>query len=73
MKSSAVATQGGKAGALPRKGSLKASLDAVSGDPDAEDDFASVEELVVKKKGYLQFCGVVNKELRARELLACSC
>jgi hypothetical protein len=51
VKSSDVATQKGKAGALPRKDSLEASLDAVPGDPDAEDDFASLEELVVKKEG----------------------
>jgi hypothetical protein len=46
VKSEAVTTQGKKSGALPHPGFLEASLDAVPGNPDAEDDFASVEELV---------------------------
>jgi hypothetical protein len=41
----------GRPAALPHSDSLEASLDAVPGDPDAEDDFPSFEELVVQKEG----------------------
>jgi len=46
----AVATQG-RLGALPHRDPPEASLDAVASDPDAEDDAAGFEELVVKKEG----------------------
>lgn len=37
--------------ALPHRDPLKASLDAAASKPDAEDDLAGFEELVVSKEG----------------------
>lgn len=50
MKSGAVATQGSQ-GAVPHRDPLEVSLDAVPGNLDAGDDFASFRELVVRKEG----------------------
>ena len=41
----------GKAGALPHRGTLKAVPKTVAVGPDTEDDFASIEEIVVDMQG----------------------